>query len=116
MVQCIRNLSYVERLKILEIPTLAYRRVRGDIIQVWKLLNGKEDKDYNVFFEKAQLDHVDNHHIRGNSMRLKIKSCKKEIRKHFFSLRVVPEWNRLPVMWYVHQCFKFVKKTDLIKL
>jgi hypothetical protein len=29
-------------------------------------------------------------------MRLKIKSCKKEIRRHFFSLRVVPEWNRLP--------------------
>ena len=33
------NLPYDERLKKLKLPTLAYRRCRGDLIQVFKLMN-----------------------------------------------------------------------------
>ena len=31
------SLSYVERLKKLHLPTLSYRRIRGDLIQVYKM-------------------------------------------------------------------------------
>ena len=38
------SLSYEERLKLLKLPTLAYRRTRGDMIQVYKMLSDGYDK------------------------------------------------------------------------
>ena len=35
-----KDLSYPERLRYLKLPTLAYRRVRGDMIQVYKIMHG----------------------------------------------------------------------------
>ena len=93
LVHNVRNLSYTERLKILKIPTLSYRRFRGDMIEVYKLLYKLEDIDYTVFFQKC--DHYEQN-IRGHQFKLRKKSCKKEIRKHFFSLRVISDWNALP--------------------
>ena len=40
-----KNISYEERLQRLKLPTLAYRRTRGDMIEVYKLLHGKYDSD-----------------------------------------------------------------------
>ena len=37
------QLSYPERLKKLKLPTLAYRRARGDMIQMYKLLTDNKD-------------------------------------------------------------------------
>ena len=37
MVPEITNLPYRERLKHLKFPTMAYRRARGDMIEVYKL-------------------------------------------------------------------------------
>jgi hypothetical protein len=33
------NLSYPERLKKLKLPTIAYRRIRGDMIETYKIIN-----------------------------------------------------------------------------
>ena len=38
-----KNKSYIERLKILNLPTLKYRRYRGDIIELFKILKGIYD-------------------------------------------------------------------------
>ena len=40
-----KNIPYEERLDILKLPTPAYRRTRGDMIEVYKLLQGKCDSD-----------------------------------------------------------------------
>ena len=40
-----KNIPYEERLERLKLPTLAYRRSRGDMIEVYKLLQGKYDSD-----------------------------------------------------------------------
>jgi hypothetical protein len=32
------NLSYPERLKKLKLPTMAYRRIRGDMIETYKII------------------------------------------------------------------------------
>ena len=34
-----QNHSYKERLHLLDIPTLAYRRLRGSMIEVYKMIN-----------------------------------------------------------------------------
>jgi hypothetical protein len=40
-----KNLNYEERLRKLKLPTLGYRRVRGDMIEMYKIIKGKYDKD-----------------------------------------------------------------------
>ena len=74
----------------MKIPTLAYRRFRGDMIGVYKLLHEKEDIDHTKFFD------LNPNTTRGHPLKLKKKSCKRDVRKHFFSHRVVTPWNNLP--------------------
>ena len=40
-----KNIPYEERLQRLKLPTLAYRRTHGDMVEVYKLLHGKYDSD-----------------------------------------------------------------------
>ena len=47
----LRDLRYEERLKECGLTTLETRRVRGDQIEVLKILNGYENIDSNIFFE-----------------------------------------------------------------
>ena len=44
------NLSYEERLSELGLPKLKDRRLRGDMILTYRLMNGLEDIDYRKFF------------------------------------------------------------------
>ena len=47
----LRDLAYEERLNECGLTTLETRRLRGDQIEVFKILNGYENIDYNIFFE-----------------------------------------------------------------
>ena len=40
-----RDLEYSERLTRLGLPTLAYRKMRGDMIELYKIMTGKYDTD-----------------------------------------------------------------------
>ena len=44
------DLTYEERLKECRLTTLETRRLRGDHIEVFKILNGYENIDFNIFF------------------------------------------------------------------
>ena len=44
-VPSLKQLSYTDRLKKLKMPTLRYHRLRGDIIETFKIVNGIYDKD-----------------------------------------------------------------------
>jgi len=37
---CHKNVSYSERLRKCEWPTLKYRRIRGDMIETYKIITG----------------------------------------------------------------------------
>ena len=86
----LRNLPYEERCKRLGITTLEERRIRGDMIEVFKMMMGLEDINVDDLFQK-------NRRIRrGHNYTLYKKQCSKNIRKNFFTQRVVNNWNKLP--------------------
>ena len=55
--QLLTNYSYEARLRWLNLPTLKYRRLRGDMIQVYNIVSGKYNTNTTVNFD---LQHVSN--------------------------------------------------------
>jgi len=52
--KCVKGLkgkAYSERLHILGVTTLKRRRIRGDLIEKFKILSGKENVDIDTFFQ-----------------------------------------------------------------
>ena len=86
-----KGLSYESRLKTLALISLEERRTRGDLIQVFKLIKGIDNVDYRTFFQIS-----DGSRTRGHRFKIVKLRSRLEIRRHFFSQRVVNEWNRLP--------------------
>ena len=96
MIPEIRDLPYEERFKFLKLPTLAYRRIRGDMVETYKILNNKYDEKLGNFLplHRDQVEHPER--IRGHSKKLYKREWKKVIRKHSFGYRIVGPWNSLP--------------------
>ena len=91
MVPEIKNLEYEDRLKALRLPSLLYRRRRGDLIEVYKY----KQEIYNVKSE-GLLPPSKYDRTRGHTYKLEKQSCRLDLRKKFFSLRVHTVWNQLP--------------------
>ena len=53
LVPKLRKYSYADRLKTIGITSLKERRVRGDMIEVYKLLTGKEHIEYEQFLSAS---------------------------------------------------------------
>jgi hypothetical protein len=87
----IRNMTYPQRLRELKLPSLVYRRARGDMIETYKLLHGLVDSPQHM---PLQLD--ERGYTRGHCLKLKKRFCRTAIRQHVFSQRVVNPWNGLP--------------------
>ena len=90
-----KNISYEERLQRLKLHTLAYRRTRGDMIEVYKLLHGKYDSDESNIV-KLHKDSDTREGTRGHSLKLFIERACTNVRKESFSLRVTRLWSDLP--------------------
>ena len=85
------NLTYEDRLKYLGLTTLETRRLRGDMLETFKIVTGKENLNRDIFFK---LDN--NSTTRGHNLKLIKPRNRLNIRKFSFSHRVIDEWNRLP--------------------
>ena len=94
MVNSLKGLPYEERLKRLGLPTLEYRRLRADVIEVYKIINQIDRVSINKFFTIAEETT-----IRGNSQALQ-KRSRLNVRANVFSNRVVNAWNTLPKRYY----------------
>jgi ribonucleases P/MRP protein subunit RPP40 len=91
LVRGFQKMKYEQRLKELELMTLQQRRKRGDLIETYKIMSGLERVEASKFFTRAGTVH-----LRGNSLKMYKKQARIDVRRCFFSMRVVEEWNKLP--------------------
>ena len=87
MIPGLKNLDYTQRLKTLQLPTLSFRRIRGDMIETYKILTGKYDRDVTEGLLKLR----GGNDTRGHSLKL----YKERARKFSFPFRVTDPWNSL---------------------
>ena len=90
MIPGMKSLSY-EQLRTLGLYSLEFRRMRGDLIETYRILRGLDRMDVERMFPL-----VGKTITRGHNLRLKGRSFKTEMRRNFFSLRVMNLWNSLP--------------------
>jgi len=83
------NLPYTKRLKVLGIDSLEIRRLRYDLVFMYKMLIGLVDLKYSDYFVLRTSSAT-----RGNDYKLFLAYSRLNVRKHF-SERVVPAWNNL---------------------
>ena len=88
------NLSYKERLLRLNIDSLEMRRLRQDLLFTYKIVFGIINDVACNFFTLANTVHEKN--TRGHKYKIHVKYSRLDVRKYFFSQRVVRPWNCLP--------------------
>ena len=107
--------SYFDRLTKLNIESLQVRRIKRDLVFLFKILHSLVDVEFSNFF---QLNHFSGHGLRRHEFHINRQGiAKTAVRNNFFSYRVVKYWNMLPesiVMSPTLESFKFrVRRWDL---
>ena len=78
------TMSQEERNEMLNITSHKSRRLRGDLIYIYKMY------DSGIFTSNSE------RRTRGHSKKLKAELTNNNLRKHSFAVRCVEAWNALP--------------------
>ena len=91
MIPRLQNKPYEERLKELNLFSLSTHRLRGDVIEVFKMLKGLDNVDISEYFTVSQSIAT-----RNNGYKIISKRFNSNELKYFFFNYVVNVWNGLP--------------------
>ena len=86
MIPEMQTRCYEDRLKLCNLTTLEKRRIRGDQIEVFKIMHGYEGLDKNMFFSLKT-----GNKVRVHNWALTKYHFKLDIMKYAFSQRTVNE-------------------------
>ena len=86
LIPSIRHLGYVRRLESLNLYSLEKRRLRGQLIETFKMLKGVNNIDYRHLFTFS------NNRTRSNGWKLELK----RFNTSQCGNKIAPIWNRLP--------------------
>ena len=84
-------MSYKARLRELSLDTLELRRLRFDLLTVYKIINGLVDLPFEEFFSVPGYVNT-----RGTSFKLFKPRSNMTLRSKYFCIRVINCWNSLP--------------------
>ena len=87
LVPSIRNLSYDDRLNALDLTTLAERRKRGDMIQLFKIMHGVDNFDRENRFQIVQ------NQVRGHCFKYLKEITRQQYRENYLFNRAANAWN-----------------------
>ena len=88
----LRDTPYEDRLKYIKLPSLEYRQLRGDMIQVFKIANNF----YDPITTNSIFNFSKSTRLRGHNFKINKKQVNKSKYSNFFTNRVVNNWNKLP--------------------
>jgi len=91
MIRGLEPLCCEERLRELGLFSLEKKRLWGNLIVAVQYLKGAYKKDGDRLFSRTCCDRT-----KGNGFILKEMRFRLDIRKKFFTVRVVKTWHRLP--------------------
>ncbi len=114
--------SYEEKLVELGIQSLEGRREESDMVQTHKIVHGLDEVKRGQWFEleaNRGTSGVRTRHQQG-VLNLRPAYGRTEVRRNFFSVRVVPKWNALPdkikmsatTHSFKHQYRKYIEGTS----
>ena len=87
----IRHHPYQERLRLLKLPSLQYRRRRGDMITMYNIMQGHVGLDKECLFSEPRTTRT-----RGHPFKVAKLQSTSRVRANHFSSRIVNYWNALP--------------------
>ncbi len=90
-VKGLHHVPYETALQRLQLFSLIRRRIRGDLICMYKIMHGLLDFPFDAGF--AAPTHIG---LRGHTFKIHKQRRKTCRRQHAFSVLVVPFWNKLP--------------------
>ena len=105
LIPAMKYLSYKQRLTNLNLFSLAYRRRRGDLIQVYRIINSQDNLNVDDFFKLQTYSRTRGH---GNKI-IKLR-FNTSVRQHYFSQRVINDWNNLPTSAVLAKSITVFKK------
>jgi hypothetical protein len=110
------NTSYKGRLALLHIDSLEIRRLRFDLVMVYKILFNMVNVSASQFFTRASSSYC----TRGHCHKLVLNYSRVDIRKYFFSEWIVKQWNSLAAQPQdfdsLGSFIRLLNRTDMCKL
>ena len=90
MINGLKHLTYEERLKKCNLTSLENRRRRYDLIETYKIMTNIYKIDREKLFEIKETQ------TRGHDLKIYKQHTRLNVRKYFFTERIINDWNKLP--------------------
>ena len=91
MIPEIRNHSNHQRIQDLDLISLVQRRLRGQLIEVFKYPNR-----FTTASARGLFDYDLNDRTRNNGAELIVKHFNTSVALHFYQIKITTTWNALP--------------------